>query len=211
MMSSSSRLPVLALPYPLILLPTARLTVPIGRTLADNLLAILQDSESTQPVLAVVPTPPLVDSSLTNYSSPPHTGPVHGTTARVIRLVRARTLSAPGAPRHPYLLSLHGIARVRLVHPLDADSQTLDTLSERAVVNPAADQVPSRETVEAFKDAALRLLDRLAKDSVQLQRKDEWLRVAVMVEEIPDHRSAWMADVLVAAINGDYQDKLGEC
>ena len=210
MMSSSSRLPVLALPYPLILLPTARLTVPIGRTLADKLLAILQDSESTQPVLAVVPVPPLADSSLANSSSPPHTGPVHGTTARIIRLVRARTLSAPGAPRHPYLLSLHGLARVRLAHPLDADSQTLDSLSERAVVNPAADQVPPRETVDAFKDAALRLLDRLAKDSVQLQRKDEWLRVAVMVEEIADHRSTWMADVLVAAINGDYQDKLGE-
>ena len=211
-MSSSSRLPVLALPYPLILLPTARLTIPISRTLADNLLAILQDSESTQPVLAVIPVPLLADSNLANHSSPtpPQPGPVHGVTARVVRLVRARALSAPGTPRHPYLLSLHGLARVRLSQPLDVDSQTFDSLLECAVTNPTVDKTPPRKTVEAFKDAALRLLDRLAKDSVQLQRKDEWLRIAVMVEEIPDHRSGWMADVLVAAINGDYQDKLGE-
>ncbi|KAF8548420.1 ATP-dependent protease La [Imleria badia] len=68
--------------------------------------------------------------------------------------------------------------------------------------------MPSHEIVEAFKDAALRLLDRLAKDSVQAHRKDEWLKVASMVEEISDHRAAWMADVLVAAISGQYADKL---
>ncbi|KAL4063990.1 Lon protease C-terminal proteolytic domain-containing protein [Scleroderma yunnanense] len=211
MVSSSPRLPVFALSYPLILLPTARLTIPISRTLADNLLALLHDSESIQPVLAVIPIPPPADSSTTTYSSPPPipTSPVHGTTARIVRLVRARTVSAPGTPRYPYLLSLHGLARVCLAQPLDvADSQTVDSLPESAVVNPTADQAPSRETVEAFKDAALRLLDRLAKDSMQVQRKDEWLRVAVMVEEVPDHRSAWMADVLVAAITGDYADKL---
>ena len=91
------------------------------------------------------------------------------------------------------------------------DSQTFDSLLECIVIDPTVDKVPPRKTVEAFKDAALRPLDHLAKDFVQLQRKDEWLRIAVMVDEIPDHCSGWMVDVLVAAINGDYQDKLGEC
>ena len=90
------------------------------------------------------------------------------------------------------------------------DSSTFDSLPQHAVAYPPADTIPSHETVEAFKDAALRLLDRLAKDSVHAQRKDEWLKVASMVDEISDQRAAWMADVLVAAISGQYADKLGE-
>jgi ATP-dependent Lon protease len=69
--------------------------------------------------------------------------------------------------------------------------------------------VPSRESVEVFKGAALRLLDRLAKDASQLSRKEGWLKVSTMVEEISGSRAAWMADVMVAAVNGEYSDKLG--
>ncbi|KAG6330785.1 hypothetical protein ID866_8303 [Astraeus odoratus] len=211
-MSNSSRLLVLALPYPLVLLPNARLTIPISRTLADNLLTVLHDSDSTQLVLAVVPVLLLADSGAANHlpSPPPtYTSPVPGTAARVVRLVRARTLSTPGSPRQPYLLSLHGLTRIRLAKPLDINSQRVDILSECTVLQSTSEHPPSREAVEAFKDAALRLLDRLARDSIQPQRKDEWLRVAMMVEEIPVHLSGWMADVLVAGINGDYVDKLG--
>ncbi|KIJ60939.1 hypothetical protein HYDPIDRAFT_177239 [Hydnomerulius pinastri MD-312] len=210
---SSSRLPVLPLHHPLILLPTARLTIPISRALADNLLAILDDSDAGQPVLATIPIPAPVDVNSPHAVSlevPTAANglPIHGTAARVVRLVRPRTLASPGSPRQPYLLSLHGLARIRLTQPLELDPATFDSLPEHTVTYPAVDLTPSRETVEAFKDAALRLLDRLAKDSVPTQRKDDWLKVASMVEDISDQRAAWMADVLVAAITGQYADKL---
>jgi ATP-dependent Lon protease len=211
-MPSAQRLPVLPLPHPLLLLPTARLTIPVSRPLADNLLAILEDSDAGQPVLAAVPVPlplePGVDAlpPAVIINAPP---PTYGVAARVVRLVRARTVNSH-APRYPYLLYLHGLTRIRLLQPLALDPSTLDSLPQHAVAYPPADTIPSRETFEAFKDAALRLLDRLAKDSVQAQRKDEWLKVASMVEEISDQRAAWMADVLVAAISGQYADKFGQ-
>ncbi|KAH7882224.1 ATP-dependent protease La [Phlebopus sp. FC_14] len=206
----SSRLPVLHLPHPLILLPTARLTIPINRTLADNLLVLLNDSDAGQLVLAAVPVPTLPDpSNALAFEAPSTTSTLstHGTAAQVVRLIRPRTL-ASDSPRQPYLLSLHGLTRVRLVHPLDFDPTALDTLPEHAISYPAAETTPSRETVEVFKKAALKLLDRLAKDSVQSERKDDWLKVASMVEDIPDQRAAWMADVIVTAVTGQYADKL---
>lgn len=212
-MPSPPRLPVLPLPHPILLLPTARLTIPISRALADNLLAILNDSDAGQPILAAIPVPvPFEPSNGDVAEVPPLTAnappPTHGVTARVVRLIRARTVASP-APRHPYLLYLHGLTRIRLLQPLDLDPSALDSLPQHAVAYPPADTTPSHETVEAFKDAALRLVDRLAKDSVHAQRKDDWLKVASMVEEISDQRAAWMADVLVAAISGQYADKLG--
>ena len=213
-MPSAPRLPVFPLPYPLLLLPTARLTIPISREFADNLLAILDDSDAGQPVLAAIPVPvPLEPTSADVSPVPPVTAnmppPTHGVAARVVRVVRARTMASPD-PRHPYLLYLHGLTRIRLLQPLDLDPTSLDSFPQHAVAYPPADTTPSHETVEAFKDAAIGLLDRLTKDSVQAQRKDDWLKVASMVEEISDQRAGWMADVLVAAISGQYADKLGE-
>ncbi|KAF8440056.1 Lon protease C-terminal proteolytic domain-containing protein [Boletus edulis BED1] len=208
-MPSAHRLPVLPLPLPFILLPTARLTIPISRALADNILAILDDSDAGQPVLAAIPVPVSLEPDVA--AVPPVTAnappPTHGVAARVIRLARTRIVNSP-APRHPYVLHLHGLTRIRLLQPLDLDPSSLESLPQHAVAYPPADTIPSHETVETFKDTALKLLDRLTKDSVQAQRKDEWLRVASMVEEISDHRAAWMADVLVASVSGQYADKL---
>lgn len=210
-MPSAHRLRVLPLPHPLILLPTARLTIPISGPLADNLLATLGDFDTGQPVLAAIPVPGPLEPDVD--ALPPVTAnaptPTHGVAARVVRLVRARTVASPPHSPH-YLLYLHGLTRIRLLQPLHLDSSAFDSLPQYAVAYPPADTLPAHETVEAFKDAALRLLDRLAGDSVHAQRKDEWLKVASMVEEISDQRAAWMADVLVAAISGQYADKLGE-
>jgi len=90
------------------------------------------------------------------------------------------------------------------------DTASSDALPLQKVVYPSAEGTPSRETVEAFKGAALSLLERLAKDSIQPQRKEDWLKVAAVVEDISEQRAAWIADVLVAAISGQYGDKLGQ-
>ncbi|KAH7927222.1 ATP-dependent protease La [Leucogyrophana mollusca] len=192
----SPRLPVLSIAHPLILLPTARLTIPISRTLADAVLALLDDSDAAQPVLAAVPIPAPEDPEF-------HHPVTSGTAARVVRLVRPRA-------GQPYLLSLHGLTRIRLVDPVHpSTAPTPDALPDHAIqYSNGEGGTPRPQTVEAFKDAALRMLDRLATDSVQPQRKDDWMKVAAMVEDISDERAAWMADVLVAAVSGHYPDKL---
>ncbi|KAG1834990.1 Lon protease C-terminal proteolytic domain-containing protein [Suillus subalutaceus] len=186
----SPKLPVLLLPHPLILLPTARVTLPISRSLADAILSLLDDSDA---VLAAIPLPAPDSPSEVTY----------GTAARIARLVRPRNQSSP---TQPYLLSLHGIQRIRFPTPIQIDRS--ETLPVHNVVYPSSEGIPSRDTVEAFKHAALLLLDRLAKDSPQPQRKDDWLRVAAIVEDISEQRATWMADVLVAAVSSQYPDKL---
>lgn len=119
----------------------------------------------------------------------------------------------PRNPKQPYLLSLQGIARVHLKAPLDLQIPT-DYLADHAVEYPGIEStaVPSRESVEVFKSAALKLLDRLAKNAtVQSSRTDAWSKLSGMIEEISAARAAWMADVLVTAVNGEYADKLGTC
>lgn len=198
----ASTVPVVPLAYPTILLPGARITVPVSRGLGDQLLAIFESAES-QPVVAAVPTlaPTDTHSSSAGLSQ-------WATTARVTRLVRP----PPRNPRHPFFVSLQGLSRIRLTTPseapLSADDYT-HSLRMHAVEYLAKEQPPSHESVEVFKAAALRLLDRLAKDAVQQSRKEAWVKVAGMVEDIEQHRAPWMADVMVAAINGEYADKLG--
>ncbi|EIW76777.1 ATP-dependent protease La [Coniophora puteana RWD-64-598 SS2] len=206
----SSRLPVLPLPHPLILLPTARLTIPISRTVADTIVTLIDDSDAAQPVLAAVPLPaPAGDGANATEPGSPPVLPTCGTAARIVRLVRPRSvLNGGSSKQQPYLLSLHGLTRIRLSKPLELDVHTPELIPDHTVEYVQADGVPSRETVEAFKDAALRLLDRLARDSAQPQRKDDWVKVAGMVEDISDQRAAWMADVLVAATSGQYNDRI---
>ena len=172
----SSRLPVLPLPHPLILLPTARLTIPISRSVADTIVTLIDDSDAAQPVLAAVPIPaPAGDEASANEPGSGSTPilPTCGTAARIVRLVRPRSLLNGGNSRQPYLLSLHGLTRIKLSKPLELDIHTSELIPDHTVEYVQADGVPSRETIEAFKDAALRLLDRLAKDSAQPQRKDD--------------------------------------
>ena len=68
---------------------------------------------------------------------------------------------------------------------------------------------PNSENVIKFKTAALRLLDFLAKDTTQQSKRDTYNKVASMIEEVTEQRAPWMADVMVANINGEYADKLG--
>jgi ATP-dependent Lon protease len=127
----------------------------------------------------------------------------------VLRLVKPPARN----PRQPYLVSLHGLTRVRLIHlskrKLSGDD--LASMPIHDVEYPPTEKVPSPEVVEKFKQSALRLLDRLAKDSVQQTRKDGYNKIASMLDDITDSRTPWMADVLIGSVNGEYNDKLGKC
>ncbi|KAK2465142.1 hypothetical protein APHAL10511_002834 [Amanita phalloides] len=216
---ATSKLPILALAHPLILLPASRFTMPVHRHVGEAILTLIQESDAL-PVVAAVPTASIPTPSHTdayNTGDPqsptlPLSEPVlaeWGTAARVLRIVRP---PARGS-RQPYLLSLHGLTRVKIgssssnAISLPA-SEWANTLEVHEVEYPPTEKIPSRETVEKFKYSAARLLDRLAKDSAQQSKRDGYLKIAAMLEDITDARAPWMADVLVGTINGEYTDKL---
>lgn len=197
---ASSKLPVLVLPHPLILLPTSRFTVPVSQSIGEAILALIDESDAL-PVLAAVPLvhPPSEDKStvLSEW----------GTAARVLRMVRPTARN----PRQPYLVSLHGLTRIRLVAASkdSLPSERAADLSLQEIEYPPTERIPSKETVDKFRHSALRLLDRLARDSTQHSRKENYHKIASMLEDITSSRAPWMADVLVGSIDGEYADKLG--
>ena len=198
----SSKLPIIALPHPLILLPASRFTMPVSREIGEALLSLIDESD-TLPIVAAIP--------ITNQPTSPNTEPLlaeWGTAARVLRLVKPPARNS----RQPYLVSLHGLTRVRLIHTSkhNLSSEDLLRIPMHGVEYPPTEKVPSRETANKFKQSALRLLDRLAKDSLQQSRKEGYHKIASMLEDITDARTPWMADVLIGSVNGEYADKLGE-
>ncbi|EAU87743.2 ATP-dependent protease La [Coprinopsis cinerea okayama7 len=236
---ATSRLPVLALPHPLILLPSARVTVPVSKTIGEQLLALIEESDAL-PIVATVPItsptasqrpagdldretglllpPPNVDTRDGNQKStkeePNEELPLSewGTAARVLRLIRPPA-STRTTPRQPYLVSLHGLTRIKLINRSKPKNKlTLSILNtslpNRDVEYAPQDTVPSREAVERFKQSASRLLERLSRDSMQMSRREGYSKVLGMLEDIQDARTPWMADVMISTVGCDYADKL---
>lgn len=189
---STATLPVLPLAHPLILLPTGRVTLPVSRLIGEALLALVQESDD-QPIVAAVPlTPP----DLSPYS--------WGTASRIVRLIKPPARN----PKQPYLLSLNGITRVRIVN--DSATDLSPGIVHLRVEYPKTDGVPSPENVVKFKAAALKLLNQLARDTTQEVKRESLNKVAALVEEVSQVRAAWIADVMLSSTNAEYQDKLGE-
>jgi len=202
---SRSRLPLIPLPYPLILLPSARLTFPIPNNQADALIRLF-DPSIANPVLAAVP-----------FVQNDGTTSLHdwGVTARIARFVRPRAHSD-----EPYLLTLTGITRIRLTSsstnkaaPSTSDASS-HTLPHVTVIHPPPDaqSPPMPDMVQDFKVAAIRLLERFAQDASQSARKREsWARIVHVVDETELDKAAALADAIVSAVGAEHLDKLGEC
>ncbi|KAH9008059.1 ATP-dependent protease La [Lactarius hengduanensis] len=95
-------------------------------------------------------------------------------TARITCFVRPRNSD------EPHLLTLTGIARVRLTDP-----------------------------PQDFKAAAIHHLERFSQDTSQSARKREsWTRIAHLVEESESHKAAALADANTSAVGAEHADKL---
>lgn len=203
--SLHSTLPLIPLPYPLILLPGARATFPVPHKQADALIRLL-DSSLSDPVLAAVPLVQHQGATTLNR---------WGVTARVARFARPRPYSD-----EPYLLTLAGTARVRLAHDAQASESEVDANDVAPLSLPRVDVVqlppdshapPAQDIVQDFKAAAVRLLERFAQDTAQSTRKREsWARIAHLVDETQSDRAAALADAIVFAVGAEHADKLGE-
>ena len=196
-----STLPILPLQQPSILLPASKITVTVKRELGQQLISLIQDSES-QPVVVAVP----VITAESKEEKDAVVANEWGTVARIARLVRPSALN----PNDTYLVTLHGLSRVRLGRPLNPSSESPEYLHYHPVEYPPSEQAPSKEAVEKFKKAALQMLGRLGQDASKASRRDAWVRFANMVEDITDRRVGWLSDLMVGSIITDYDDRLGE-
>ncbi|PCH43054.1 ATP-dependent protease La [Wolfiporia cocos MD-104 SS10] len=194
---SSATLPVIPLPYPLILLPTARATIPIPGDAGETLLHLVQESDA-QPVVAAVPIPSAESDVLHDW----------GSSARIVRLVRPPRTGTPSRDRsRPYLLTLHGLSRVYLPNAKDSQGKIGDLLEHKVELH-TNNALPTAEAASTFKAAALKLLDRLVKDAASDTKRDFYMKLATMTDEVSIQRTPWMADMLVANLNAEYADKL---
>jgi len=57
--------------------------------------------------------------------------------------------------------------------------------------------------------AALRLLDIFAHDALQQARKEGYIKIATVLKDLANARMFWTANILIASINTDCNDKLG--
>ncbi|KAF5381932.1 hypothetical protein D9757_007544 [Collybiopsis confluens] len=212
-MSRPTNLPVLPLPYPTILLPASRVTVPLSAEVGEALLALFGASDQL-PIVAAVPDTP--SSSNTNPASAQY-----ATAAKVLRLVRpplGRT-NLENGEKQPriYLASLHGLTRVCLEERYDHETTKLALTSEsltpklamRKISYPSSFQikdaaldtnseipvqVQARESIIKFKAAALRVLQHMAQGSQQQARKDAFYKIAAMLEELKDDADGLQAE-----------------
>ena len=190
-------LPLLVLPFPLVLLPGARATFPLAANIADALIRLVESSPSN-PVLAAVP---VVQNEGNTF--------VHkwGVTARITRFVRPRAHSD-----EPHLLTLTGIARIRLANlPPAINGPVPLPHIDVSYPPPDTDTPPAADVVQDFKAAAIRLLERFAQDTSQAARKREsWSRIAQLVDETEPQRTAALADAIISAVGAEHADKIGE-
>ncbi|KAF7370864.1 Lon protease-like protein [Mycena sanguinolenta] len=190
---AASKLPVLPLPHPTILLPGSRITLPVTNKVGEAFVELIEQSD-VLPVVAAVPV-----ASDTNHTDLAN----YATAARILRLVRP-----PGRnSRQSYLLTLHGLTRVQLLTPYVPDPDNAFVPWDVQYL-PSSKEVPSRNVVDTFKNSALRLLDRLARDSGKQIRRDGYNKISGMLEDVTDARAAWMADILVGTVNASFADKL---
>ncbi|KAI1790585.1 ATP-dependent protease La [Ganoderma leucocontextum] len=191
-MPNAALLPVLTLPHPLVLLPTARIQLSLDDATGTRLIDLVQRSE----VQLVIGTVPCTSSST-----------VHpwGTAARVVRIVRPISKS----PQRLYHVTLHGLSRIYLPDTKSQAPFNSRDLIELKAEYPKTDAQPTQEIVASFRAAASKLLESLAQDATQQSRKEVYVKIAQMMEEVSDDRTPWMADVIVAGINKvEYDDKL---
>lgn len=213
---------VLPLQYPIVLLPGARVSLALPKSIGSQLAEALGEAKSRSSSSSANS-----DNSTLTIAAVPLTNPKSndGTeapilnewacAARVTRLVRPSVLNQTDK----HILTIQGRERVRLTRSPSLNLEKMeDRLPDHAVEYPGMGTMPTRELITEFKGAALKLLDRLVQDTGSMDnsskasqnaRREIWTRFANMVEEIADERVPWLADVMVWSIITDYNDRLG--
>ncbi|EJU00206.1 hypothetical protein DACRYDRAFT_117270 [Dacryopinax primogenitus] len=208
-----TRLHVLPLPYPPLLLPHARLTLPIPHVVAQALVELLRDSQSaglpSSLVIAAVPVPPPAGTAGEGDDLGLGWGVEDGrrlhTTGVSASLVRLSLGSG-----QVDVLTLQGISRLHLPDP---PQTPLDPLPVHRVKFPRV----SGESVdpakfEEWREKALRVVSGRERDAERREGKEgsarAWARLGEIVAGVGVERAGWAVDVLMGAVGMSYEDSL---
>jgi ATP-dependent Lon protease len=143
------------LPHSFILLPASRLTIPISKPIRETLLSLIDESDAL-PIVAAIPT---ISRSLNSGEEPS----LSGHSGSCAQAGQTTCSESPAT----LLVFLRGLTQVKLIH----FKASMDYLLCMPI--PPSEQIPSPEAVEKFEQSALRLLDRLANDSVWNSREEK--------------------------------------
>ncbi|KAF8154154.1 Lon protease C-terminal proteolytic domain-containing protein [Crassisporium funariophilum] len=156
-------------------MPPNHIISPRGGRSSDRILLALIEESDALPIVAAIP----ITSPSTSTADPDPALSEWGTAVRVLRLVKPPARN----PRQPYIVTLHGLTRVRLIH-----MSTKQLSAEDLLHMPVHDvEYPPTE---------------------KQSRKEGYHKISSMLDDITDARTPWMADVLVGSVNGEYSDKL---
>ena len=200
MTSTSTTIPVLALPYPFVLLTGGILNLGLTRAQADALARLIDASSNGSPRVAAVPLVPASENAEDDGDGARLYD--WGVLARITQLVRNPTRKPA-----PYIVTLAGLTRIRLPSASQADPFSSPLL--RLPYDSVTSNRISSDTVRSFKSAALKLFDRLANDESQNSRaKERWSALGSVLEDARGERVVMLADALVGLLGVDYRDKL---
>jgi ATP-dependent Lon protease len=200
MSSQPQSLPVLVLPYPRILFPTTRISISVNRTLSSAIQTLLNDNPDGHPHVLAIPT-----CTSPERDETPKVAKV-GSIARIVRLAKAPMVRGTG---FIHFVTLQGVGtRAR---PLSTQAQFNDSHLHQTEIELLSDNVaPSLEHVEAFRSAALVLLNRYSANSTEQARRDGWRKVQEFLEDMTVANAHHVANLIVGTVDGDHSDKLGK-
>jgi ATP-dependent Lon protease len=197
-MKQTTTLPLLVLPYPRVLFPTARLTLPVDRPTALAVQALLQQNSDGRPHVLAVPALATAGSADIQIAE-------MGVVARVVRVVKTPTVREND---YVHFVLLHGGGvRARFTDPLSSSPGSALSHVNATPVND--DTPPSADSIEPFRSAALVMLSRLATDSAQSSRSESWRKVRDVIEEMSVSNAVHLADLLLSGLEAEHADKLG--
>ena len=166
------------------------MTLPIPKEVAATIQDFIDQSEDSTVLLAAVPTlQPPPNSVYSRWAS----------VSRVVRLVKPRNGS------QTYGVALHALRRAYLPTAFSDEPLSFHPM----YYSEEDDQLLDLEAVEKFRQRAGQLLDRLARDATQQLQKANFRRTAAILQDSNDSQLPLMADLIVAKINAEFEDKLG--
>jgi ATP-dependent Lon protease len=200
---AATKLPLLPLPYPIILLPSCTSTLFVDYVTSQKILELRRRRGNIEDALTVAAVPAAVEPPL-GQKVPPALSQ-WATAARVVRMMRG---TAEQGTAQAYVLVLHGVARIRLSGAKLVISET-ESIQDVEVTYPAFSKQPPVEAVEQFRSAALKLLEKLANQASHSAKRSQWLKLSNMTEEMLAEGDISVVDRLVAALKCEFMENLG--
>jgi ATP-dependent Lon protease len=195
---STTKLPLVILSYPRILLPTTGVSQSLSRSNLNSLKVLPQEDPDTRPHVFVV-------SALSPVKGSQESAPIAsiGVIAEIKRVFKA---PVDGGNLVPFVYLQGTGKRARLC---DASSSSRKFLEPVEVEYFDEALIPSKDAIEAFRSAALASLRGLVADPGQGVRRGVWQAMQASAENVSEDYALALADSLVSLMKLEHSERLG--